>query len=291
MSRSTRFARQMRSSLAWAGTATAVASLLLVGCATAEPAPAVPADSVESVEEETPISVLEEFDFGNTDWVFVPHTETYPPVVVSMIDGAANVEGMQYTVVTNEILFSDADGDGDQDAIVPVEAWAGGNSVDRQWYLWAEHDGEAVQVEMPVARTIHCGTVTANVTAVDGGFEIHEFRHAIGEDNLACTDRGSDERVRTVGLTDRGPNAALWPVQIAPFPAYGGICPASAEYDAYPLGGDVYAVPNSDSEPITADGLHEWQLESWSIYSITVPDWRLVGVRTDAGLGCAWVTR
>ncbi|MBL3699479.1 hypothetical protein D3228_07435 [Leucobacter luti] len=245
----------------------------------------------EPVDEETPVSVLEDFDFGNTDWIFVPHTETYPPVVVSLVDGTANVEGMQYTVVTDEILFSDADGDGDQDAIVPVEAYAGGNSVDRQWYIWAEHDGEAVQVEMPVARTIHCGTVTANVTAVDGGFEIHEFRHATGENNLACTDRGSDERVRTVGITDLGPNGALWPVQIAPFSAFGGICPASAEYDAYPLDRDVYAVPNGDAQPVMADGLHEWQLESWSIYSMTVPDWRLIGVRTGSGLGCAWANR
>ncbi|WP_449276749.1 hypothetical protein [Leucobacter sp. GX24907] len=291
MPRSTRFARPMRSSLACVGTVMAVASLLLVGCATAEPAPVTPVQTEDPVEEETPVPVLEDFDFGNADWLFVSHTETYPPLAVSLTDGAADVEGVQYTVVADEVLFSDADGDGDQDAIVPVEAYAGGNSVDRQWYLWAEHDGEAVQVEMPVARTIHCGTVTANVTAVDDGFEIHEFRHAMGEDNLACTDRGSDERVRTVGITDQGPNGTLWPVQIAPFPAYGGICPASAEYDTYPLGIDVFAVPNDQAEPIAAEGLHEWQLESWSIYSMTVPDWGLIGVHVGADFGCAWAPR
>ncbi|MFA5608032.1 MAG: hypothetical protein WDA07_12715 [Leucobacter sp.] len=291
MNRTTRFARPLSPGLAVAGTAAAVAGLLVVGCVQAEPAPAEPVETVEPVEEETPVSVLESFDFGNADWLFVPHTETYPPQAVSLADGTANIDGMQYTVVTDEVLFSDADGDGDLDAIVPVEAYAGGNSVDRQWYIWAEHDGEAVQVEMPVARTIHCGTVTANVTAVDGGFEIHEFRHIIGDENLACTDRGSDERVRTVGISDQGPNGMLWPVQLAPFPAYGGICPASAEPDTYPLDRNAYAVPNSDAELISADGMHEWQLASWSIYSMTVPDWRLIGISTDAGLGCAWVNR
>lgn len=271
--------------------AAAAASVLLAGCAAPEPEPAAPVETIEPVEEEPAVSVLEEFDFGNAEWTFVPYTETYPPIAIAMTDGTANPEGMQYTVVTDEILFSDADGDGDLDAIVPVEAYGGGNSVDRQWYIWAEHDGAAVQVELPVARSIHCGTVTESVTAVDGGFEIHEFRHAMGEDNLACTDRGSDERVRTVGISDEGPNGALWPVQIAPFPAYGGICPASAEYDTYAFSGTARAVPNSDAAPIVADGLREWILDSWSIYSMTVPDWGLIGIHTDAGFGCAWVSK
>lgn len=280
--------------------AVVVASLLVAACAgahsgpTPAPAPSEPAESTEPSAppepsaDDVPVSVLEDFDFGNTDWAFVPYTEMYPIQRFTVTDGTANIEGMQYAVVTDEVLLSDADGDGILDAIVPIEAYGGGNSIDRQWYIWSEKNGEAVQVEMPVARTIHCGTVTESVTAVDEGFEIHEFRHAIGEDNLACTDPGSDERVRTVGFTEEGPAGALWPVQVAPVRGYGGICPASLEYDAYPFEGDVFDAPSDTAQSVAAEGLHEWQLATWSIYGEIVPGWQLRGIRTEAGVGCGW---
>ncbi len=272
----------------------AVAMLLLAGCApTAQ-------DAVERTESPgtsappEPAFTIEEFDFGNTEWSFVPYTESYPSVVLDVVDGSAEVEGMQYTVVTDKIVYSDADGDGDLDALVPIEAYGGGNSVDAQWYIWADRDGEAVQVGLPVARSIHCGTVTERVAAASGGFEIHEFRRNIGEDHLACVDRGSDERIRTVGISKEGPDGSLWPVQTAPFRAFGGICPVTVEYHAHPLTVDAYAAPSEASEPLDAGErgeIMEWQVAEWPVYANLAPGYLLIGVNVDAQQGCAWARR
>lgn len=267
------------------------AILLTAGCAPPTPAPPAPEELAPDPVEEVPAFAIDSFDFGNTDWAFVPFTESYPPVNVTLQDGTAELDGTTYTVFADEVILSDADGDGDHDALVPIEAFAGGNVVDRQWYLWATHDDSAVQVELPVARTLNCSTFTEKVTAVEGGFEIHEFRRGIGEDQLACTERGTDERTRTVGISDRGPDGALWPIQIAPLTGYGGVCPVTAEYDAYPVQVDLYTAPDAGSEVLEQAGHYEWGLGQWPIYTETYPDWLLIGVKNDAGLGCAWAKR
>lgn len=269
-----------------------LAILLLVGCASppgGAPSPDAPPAPSAAEPESEPAFALDAFDFGNAEWSFVPDTTISPSISLALVDGAAEVNGVQFTLDAEGIVFSDADDDGDLDAIVPIEGSGGGNIIDRQWYLWANHEAAAVQVAMPVARTMHCGTYTEAVGAVDGGFEIHEFRRAIGEETLACSEPGSDERVRTVGITDQGPDGALWPVQRAPFPAFGGVCPEAVEYDAYPVSVNVYEVPNAETEPLAVDGLYEWALAERPIFTTTAPKWRLIGVRTSEGMGCAWV--
>lgn len=273
--------------------------MLLTACAASEPADTItqqetPSTTPQETQATQPTTTfsIEDVDFGSLDWVFVPHTQTYPSVLVTISDGTGEHEGVQYTVATDEVIFSDADGDGDLDALVPIEAYAGGNSVDRQWYIWADEGGEAKQVEWPVARTIHCGTVTEAVAATAGGFEIHEFRHGIGDGHLACTDLGSDERTRTVGISAAGEHGTRWPVQIAPFEAFGGICPVSVEYHAYPTTAEVFAVPDNGASPLEPLGttpLHEWQVESWSIYTQSYPGWGLIGLNNDGNQSCAWV--
>lgn len=246
--------------------------------------PEAPAPEVDA----EPAFAIEDFDFGNAEWLFVPYAESHPTLSLEIVDGAAEIDGMAYTVVAEETLFSDADGDGDLDALVPIEAYGGGNTIDRQWYIWANADEGAVQVGLPVARSLHCGTFTENIAAVDGGFEIHEFRRTIGEESLACIEPGSDERVRTVGISPEGPAGELWPVQLAPFRAFGGICPAPIEYHAYPLEVDVYAAPSEASEPLSAGEMHEWQVDPWPVYAIPFDDYALIGVSAEGGLGCAW---
>lgn len=269
----------------------AAATMLLASCSSSAPESTAAQQEPEPTQQTMNFSI-ENVDFGNLDWIFIPHTQTYPPILVTLSDGTAENEGVQYTVVSNEVVYSDADGDGDLDALVPIEAYAGGNSVDRQWYIWADEGGEPKQVEWPVARTIHCGTVTQDVSASASGFEVHEFRHNIGEEHLACTDLGSDERIRTVGISEPGEYGARWPVQIAPFPAFGGICPVSVEYHAYPTTAEIFAVPDSGASPLEPIGetpLLEWQVESWSIYTQSYPGWGLIGLNNNGNQACAWV--
>ncbi|CAG7603892.1 hypothetical protein ACFPZL_01655 [Leucobacter soli] len=267
--------------------------LLLAACSGSAPSEEPVAPDPEPTETETieDAFAIEDFDFANADWSVVPFAETWPAVEFTAVDGAVEVDGIAYTVIADEIEFSDADGDGALDAIVPVEGYGGGNSVDRQWYIWATRDGTAVQVPLPVARSIHCGTLTKSVEPVDGGFRVHEFRRAIGEsDYLACTDIGSDERTRIVGIAEA--DGELWPVQLEPVRAYGGICPVAAEYDAYPTDLDFLPLPHAEAEALRAEsgqGMTEFAVEDWPVYLEVRPGWLLRGIIVDSTMACAWL--
>ncbi|NLA65820.1 MAG: hypothetical protein GX862_07840 [Leucobacter sp.] len=262
-------------------------ALFLVGCTSAaEPAPAeVP------LVEESPQFSIEEVDFATLEWSLSHHGQMIPTDGLSFANGPAVIETVEYTIGVDEIVYGDADGDGDLDAIVPVSAVdvvGGGVDLGTAWYLWADVDGAAVQARVPAALS-HCDIVVESVTAVAGGFEIHEFHLRSGEETYTeCGAPGSDGRTRTVAISADGPNGELWPAQTAPFASFGGACPISVAFHGDPAVADHFAVPNADTAPLVGAQINTWPVEEWQIFRDGYPGWKLVGVNVDGNSGCAW---
>ena len=275
-----RHGRKVLVGLAAAGT------FCLLGCssvaapdptATTEPAPASP----ESAG-------LEETDFGNLSWVFRPGGNLPETVQVDLVDGKAEDGLVQYSL--GEVVHAELTGDEQIDAAVQLTR-LDGNAIDEQWYLWvATADGPA-QVTLPVARMARCGTVTHSVQAVDGGVQIHESRRNIGEDVLACTDTGSDERARVVSAIEARNDGEWWPVQTGPVGGFGGLCPTAAEYESVPYDGELHAAPDATVDAGITNGAEVgvFALEPWPIYGEPFPGWKLVGVQQDGVMSCGWV--
>lgn len=265
-----------------------VLGLFLAGCTSAPDASQ--ADEAPLVQEAPDFSI-EDVDFTTLEWSLSHHGQMIPTDGLSFADGPAIIETVEYTIGQDEIVYSDADGDGDLDAIVPVSALdVVGGEVDlgTAWYLWADEGGTAVQVGVPAALS-HCDIVVDGVTAVDGGFEIHEFHLRSGEETYTeCGEPGSDERTRTVTISADGPDGELWPVQVAPFASFGGACPISTAFHGNPATADHFSVPNAESTPLVGSSINTWPVEEWQIFRDGYSGWKLVGVNVDGNSGCAW---
>lgn len=277
-----------RKTLAGIAIVVTTSGLLLAGC-TGAPEPA-PAEEVQPVEE-TPEFSIEEVDFTTVEWSLSHHGRMISTDGLSFADGPAIIETVEYTIGKDQIVYGDADGDGDLDAIVPVSAVdvvGGGVDLGTAWYLWADDAGTAVQARVPAALR-NCDIVVESVTAVDGGFEIHEFHLRSGEETYTeCGEPGSDERTRTVTISADGPEGELWPVQTAPFVSFGGACPISTAFHGDPATADHFAAPNAETTPLIGDQINTWPVEEWQIFRDGYPGWKLVGVNVDGNPGCAW---
>jgi len=263
-------------------------AVALTGCAP-KPVTPPPAAPPPTAEPTTPAVTIKQFDPGAATWSFIPNAQAESGITVTLVDGKAVIDGVTYTYAPQFTAYADADDDGDLDAATYIGANGGGNTEDGQWYMWLDDDGKFVQVALPIARTIACGTIVDSVTAADVGFTIHEFRRRIDESSLACTDRGSDERIRTV--TAR-PTAAgeVWPVEAAPFEgAFGGVCPTVTTYSGGPVSDPVYGTPNAEGTPVPGS-LIIAPVEPWPIY-LKHPGWTLALIGDDTHLGCAWIQR
>ncbi len=242
------------------------------------------------MEEGTDFSI-EDVDFATLEWSLSHHGQMIPTDGMTFDDGVAIIETVEYTIGADEIVYGDADGDGDLDAIVPVSAVdvvGGGVDLGTAWYLWADEDGAAVQARVPAALS-HCDIVVESVTAVDGGFEIHEFHLRSGEETYTdCGEPGSDERTRTVTISADGPDGELWPVQTAPFASFGGACPISIAFHGDPATADHFPAPNAAAPPLAGDQINTWPVEEWQIFRDGYPGWKVVGVNVDGNSGCAW---
>ncbi|NLE82170.1 MAG: hypothetical protein GX610_21840 [Rhodococcus sp.] len=271
----------------WAGRALSLSTLglLLVGCTSA------PGAAPGPPEEEAPDFSIEDVDFAAVEWSLSHHGRMIPTDGLSFASGPAIIETVEYTIGVDAIVYGDADGDGDLDAIVPVSALdvvGGGVELGTAWYLWADQDGVAVQVRVPAALG-NCDIVVESVTAVDGGFEIHEFHLRSGEESYTeCGDPGSDKRTRTVTISADGPDGELWPVQTAPFAAFGGACPISVAFHGDPATADHFPAPNAESAALAGDRINTWPVEEWQIFRDGYSGWQLVGVNVDGHSGCAW---
>lgn len=233
---------------------------------------------------------LEYTDFGNLSWVFRPGGSVPETVQIELVNGKAEEGGATYEL--GEVVLSELTGDDRMDAAVQITR-LDGNAIDEQWYLWIAADDGPTQVTLPVARTARCGTATHSVTAVDsGGVQIYESRRNIGEDGLACSETGGDERTRIVQAVEARNAGEWWPIQTAPVAGFGGLCPTAAEYETWPNDGALYAVPDASAAEDIDSGKRAYifALEPWPIYGEPFPGWILVGVRQgqDGDMGCAW---
>ncbi|MFV0532317.1 MAG: hypothetical protein ACK5MR_01520 [Cumulibacter sp.] len=277
-------------------------AVALVGCsATSSPEPAdsgtedatatetEDAGTAETVEAEVPTG-LEDADFGNLTWTFRPGGNVPETTQVELIDGTASDGLVSYEL--GEVVLSDLTGDGRMDAAVQLTV-LDGNALDDQWYLWIATDDGPVQSTLPVARMAHCGTVIHSVTAVDGGVQIHETRRSVTDQAVPCSDPGSDERTRTVAAIEARNTGEWWPVQTAPFNAFGGLCPMTTHPDTYENDATLYPVPDLDAGAPLAptDAPEVFEIEGWPVYGEPFPGWVLAGVKHGGDLGCAWAER
>lgn len=267
-------------------------SALLVACT--EPATPMqdepseaPTPETEEIVEESPRG-LEETDFGNLTWSVRPGGNLPETVQVEFEDGYATDGIVEYEV--GDIVHAELNDDALLDAAAQIVI-IDGNAVEEQWYLWLATEGSPEQVTLPVARSAHCGTATHSVEALDGGgVEIHETRRHIGEVDLACSETGTDERVRTVIAVEARNEGEWWPVQVDPRGGFGGLCPIASDYESVTYSGPLHAVPDADAMEISG-GETTWvfSVDPWPIYGEDFPGWVLVGVHDqDDEMWCAW---
>ncbi|WP_151525182.1 hypothetical protein [Serinicoccus kebangsaanensis] len=258
---------------------------------------AAPEDTADDVAVSAPASDasdddalagLADVDLGETVWIFRPGANLPESVQVPLSGGSAQVDGVSYTL--GEVLTLDLSGDGVEDAAAQLTR-LDGNAVDDQWYLWIATDDGPVQVTLPVARTAGCGTVTESVTVVDEGLQIHEYRRGPGEDGLACSERGSDERTRVIAAVEARNAGEWWPVQVAPEGGFGGLCPTATDLDGFPHDGALYAAPDTSAPEITGgEPVGVASVEAWPVYGEPFGAWLLLAVMDIEGgnLRCAW---
>lgn len=274
----------------------------LTGCSSSAPAEPVDIEAPEPADEdaggdepeeepvaEAPVG-LEEADFGNLSWVFRPGGNVPETVQIEPVDGQATDGLVTYEI--GEVVFSELTGDERVDAAVQITR-LDGNAIDEQWYLWVATDDGPVQSTLPVARMARCGNVTHSVTAVEGGIEIHETRRSVADQSVPCSDLGSDERTRTVQAIEARNTGEWWPIQTAPFSAFGGLCPSTTHLDTYANDATLYPVPDLEAgTPLSLDEAPEvFEIEAWPIYGEPFAGWVLAGVAQDGELGCAWAER
>lgn len=181
--------------------------LVLSGCSSGgddPPAPEPPAPSVTSRE-------IRGFDFGNAEWFDPSVAETVTLEDGTYIRGAGAAVspmsgGGEWRIVDGP-RFSDADADGDEDAVVAL-ATSGEQSANVGWYIWLWQDGTAVQLHQSIASTTRCSRPVEAVTAVPGGFEVRAYLFQDGMDN--CAGGGAVPVTYVAGVRDG------WPVRIRP---------------------------------------------------------------------------
>lgn len=231
---------------------------------------------------------LDEVDLEAHEWVYRPGGNVPETERLHFDNGVAEVEVSDLITVRyelGEMLYADATGDGVADALAQVTR-IDGNAVEEHWYLWVATLEGPAQVTLPVARQVHCGTAIESVRVVDGGFEVHEHRRGIGPDQqLPCSETGSDERVRVVSAVEARNDGEWWPIAQDPI-GFGGLCPTFASFHPVPWEGTLFSTPDESSPAIDVDQVVE--LEGWPVYGEDFPGWELVGTVIDDEFGCAW---
>lgn len=266
-------------------TVVVIAVGLLAGCSGGPGA--LPTPSATRTSEPTPeASAPPEIDFANTEWLFRPGGSEVQTLTIPIIGGTATVGNVVYTV--GETVESDATGDGRPDAAVQITGTQG-RTIDQQWYLWIATDEGLVQSEMPFAQTALCGTTTHSVTAAADGFQVEETRRTIGEEQLPCTEGGSDVRTRIVTALPLSDGDAWWPSQPAPVAGFGGLCPVPAEWETSSYTGAIHTLPDDDSPEVSGGAqVQVFGVASWPVYT-DIPGWQLVGMKSAETMSCAWM--
>ncbi|AIY00803.1 hypothetical protein ART_1204 [Arthrobacter sp. PAMC 25486] len=265
------------------GTSAADAPNELSDAPSTQPAPERPAD-------------IRAADLGSLEWLY-SFNGIDLPVSVQLIDGAAaEGSGAELTsYALDEVVYGDVDGDGDEDAVARINR-SNDMAFEGLWYVWLAEGPDVVQLKYPIAQTGRCATYVESVVIGDGVVELTEYLRIPGlDDMIPCSDPGTGLQKRSVTVHAEGPDA--WPVQTAPVPAWGGLCPGPRWPDTAPGLVDLWAAPSAGA-PVAAtaapDGGAVFELldaplmqhDGWALLGF-----RLFGVETDAGgadLACAW---
>lgn len=193
-------------------------------------------------------------------------------------------------MIEKDPVFSDADGDGFEDAAVEVVV-RDGNGYDAQWFVvgWNPKTQKPEPRQDPLARTARCVDLVDSVTAAaSGGFTITEHRRDGTE--ASCGEDAKVAVTRTVGLD------GMWLVQTAPLPGYGGICPKTIFGEGFPADGIVMRVGPSPKAPVVeveARRIEEVeavsvgpgaQVEGWNLWSYDTQEGQ-----TDVYRPCVWI--
>ncbi|MGK9148186.1 hypothetical protein KXS11_11225 [Plantibacter flavus] len=283
-------ARPHRISLA-AG-AGALLAMLLSACGTGSGGAADQAtDPTTARVTPTPTApLITEVDFGELEWTFASFRAEQADAV-QLVGGTATVGPYVYTV--GEPVYSDADGDGADDAIVPIQR-ADGNGVEILHYVWLADADVPVQLDYPVARGARCGDAVTGVTAVEGGFRVVEALRTAADVDVPCSEPGPTVRERVIGVFIDGAGVA-WPTQLAPVAAAGvaWVVDPAWQDEASPSAVVLRSAPD-ESAPVVAEGDAVPVFNVFIQPAAAVPGWNPVGfVVTDEATGektlaCGW---
>ncbi|SEJ25740.1 hypothetical protein [Demequina mangrovi] len=234
-----------------------------VAASSAEPAVAVAPS--ETPTPDTPVvgglEAITEY-VSDADWSFA-NAGWFAPIPIEIRDGRAepDVETVYYL---DEGVEVDMDGDGLLDAVIPiVEERA--FTMQTLWYVWLARegpDGETVaeQVIYPVAKDVHCGDRVNSVTALDGAIRVDEVLWVTSDVDLSCADYGTGLLVKDVAL--REIEGELYPIQIAPVVAWGGVCPQT-RVEGYYQGVGIVGIEVRAAPPASAPLAVEPEQRFW----------------------------
>ena len=178
------------------------------------------------------------------------------PVMITFAEG----KGTDEFARTYEIgvgVDADVNGDGIVDLAVPVSR-IDGNGFMELWYIWlgqeAGTDAVAEQVIYPIARTTSCGDAVHSITPAQGGFAVEQTLRMPADTDRDCASGGTGYQIREIKVTDI--DGVPYPIQTAPTPAWGGICPRSDRLGGFPdtAPADGRAAPPAAAPRIFDDG-------------------------------------
>lgn len=205
-----------------------------------------PADEVVAEDDEPAAQTIRDFDFANATWQDERNFSEVP-----LTDGAFTGEYGQEWTYTDDVVYTDVDGDGHEDALAAL-GQQDGAGLAIQWFLWRwvpEADGGAGAPEQmvdAVALSARCGNHVHEVAAGEGAFTVTESVRMFSDD-IACSDDPPRQRTRSVAVEDD------LLVQVAPVRGYGGVCGTRVnnEVDQAPASWQVRLAPGQDAPLVT----------------------------------------
>lgn len=166
-------------------------------------------------------SAIRSFDFGNALW------HDYTEVALSRRSGTnavpiddqvllvngRNEQGRLGPYSINAATFADADGDGDEDALVGLNIE--NNAASTTYYLWRWQGGRAEQIRFPAYYSLRCGPQARQISPHRDGFEI---RANVRLPDEPCAADPTVPLRLIVGLRDG------YPTQLSPLYGYADHC-------------------------------------------------------------------
>lgn len=260
---------------------------------------------------EAPNPSIRDFDFGNTEWL-----DVHGPERVTLTEGTGGGDPIldsrfdQADVNGRPSLFFDADGDGDEDALVPL-SFRSGNGYTTTWYFWVWDSDKRRprQLREPIAEESRCGDIITSMRLEGSAVRIEERRrepHGLE----ACADLPPLVAKRVVRLAGDKPVLMNGPG------GFGGVCPLSEPGPAFSIDdgsynevygfGDgrpivPYTTPNNEGAPITDEQIRMFGIVENPPEWLYEAGWTLVALLPEGGgpdshfadLGdvrpCAWV--